>query len=180
MSDKVCKAWMKVVDDTGLMDDFEQKGILSFSQPPVNVSLSPSSGTINTGSKVTLTSVFSDADGYSDFAKCYLLMNTSLSGINAAYVYYDSNANKLYVRNDANTAWIGGFQPGTLHTIENSQCKLYCSETTTTGTGANLTIRWRLELKPTMAGKTCPVWLQCFDDASLKDSWEQKGSFSIH
>ena len=43
---------------------------------------------------------------------------------------------QIYVRNDANTAWLGGSRPGAESSvIENASCKVDCFETTVTGWG---------------------------------------------
>jgi M6 family metalloprotease-like protein len=180
VSGRTVPAWMLVFDDVGLRDGWDQMGTFRVSQPPANVSLSPNSGMLATGRKLTFTSTYSDSDGYGDLAVCHLLFNTTTSsGANTAYVIYDANTNKLYLRNDASTAWLGGYRPGSTLVIENSYCKLYCQDTTVTGSGTTLTINWKIELKPSMAGRTLPAWMTVFDDAGLRDDWDQMGSFKV-
>ena len=150
-------------------------------QRPANVSLEPKGGALaTTPTKLTLTSRYSDADGYGDLAACHLLLNTtSSSGANAVYVMYDAAANKLYLRNDASTGWLGGYAPGSAQVIENSNCELDCQGTTVAGLRTTLTINWKIELKPSMAGRTLPAWLTVFDKGGLKDDWEQVASFNV-
>jgi parallel beta-helix repeat protein len=147
---------------------------------PVNVSMSPNSGSLTAGSKVTVTAAYSDGDGYANLANCYLLINDSLVTKYSAYLRYDSNSNKLYVRNDADTAWLGGYAPGASNVIENTFCRLYCAETTKSASGAALTVNWKIVLKPITAGSNCSAWMCVYDDGNLKDGWDKMGSFSIH
>lgn len=179
MAGKLCSAWAMVIDDTNLRDGWDKMGSFIISQPPSNVSLVPSSGTITSNVKGTFSSKYSDPDGYANLSACYLLINSTLTGAKAAYVRYDCNANKLYVINDTNTAWIGGYSPGSANVIENSYCRLYCAETTISGSGTTLTVNWKILVKPTMAGKTCPAWMLTVDDGGLRDGWDQMGSFTV-
>jgi hypothetical protein len=155
------------------------KGALKIAGPPTIISLAPSSGIIATGVKQTFASVYADPNGYADLAGCYLLINTTLTGVNSVYVWYDANANLLYLKNDAGTSWGTGYAPGSAHVPENSQCKLYCAETTKSGSGNNLTVNWKIEFKPAMSGKTCTAWLYARDDENLIAPWVVKGEFGL-
>lgn len=73
---------------------------------------------------------------------------------------------------------LGGFAPGSLHTIENSYAKLYCSHTTISGSGNNLTVNWRVSFKNTFTGLK-NTYLQVADDDGLASSWTQKGTWTI-
>ena len=125
--------------------------------------------------KLTFTSKYSDAAGYADISRCYFLLNTTLSQANAVYVMYDAVANKLYLRNDVNTGWLGGYAPGSTNTISNGQCTLYCAETSMPGSGNVRTVNWRIQLKDSMSGKSCNGWMLVSDKAGLTDGWDQLG-----
>jgi hypothetical protein len=177
MSGKTCGAWMKVVDNTGLTSAWVKKGTLSFNQAPMNVSLSPYRGTLICERNTTFACKYADADGNTDIAVAYLLLNTSLTGKSSIFVYYDAVTNKLYLRNDANTAWLGGYTPGNAVTIENSQCKLDCSQTTIFRSGTNLSINWKIRIKQSMADKTISAWLRVIDKLGLNDYYEKFGEY---
>jgi hypothetical protein len=180
MAGKSPKEWLLAIDDAGLRDGWDQMGSYSISSPPTNVSLTPSSAAITTGSKVTITSKSSDPDGNTNISGLYVLLNSSLSGANAAYVCYSENLNKLYLRNDANTAWIGGIAPGAAGVIENSKCRIYPGETTVTKSGNDITVTWRMEFKSALAGKNWKGWMLTIDDANLRDGWDQLGSYTFN
>ena len=143
--------------------------------PPQNVSLTPNSGSFKTGTKYTFTSRYLDA--YVDnIANAYLLFNTGYIRTNAAYVKYDAVQNTLWVRNNGDNGWIGGFAPGSNKVIENSYCKLYCKETTLDASGNIGIINWRIEFKPTMAGKTCGAWMKAIDYQGRAFDFQKMGS----
>lgn len=148
-------------------------------QSPSNASVSPASGSVQINTPTMFTGVYSDPDGAANLSGCYLLANTTLSGVAAVYVWYDANNNRLWIRNDANTAWEGGFAPGWGNTIENSQFILYCDQTSVTRNGNNLTINWKIELKPATMGASVKAWMYCLDKTGAFDGWDQKGAWSI-
>jgi len=83
------------------------------------------------------------------------------------------------VRDDLDTTWGTGAPPGSSAVLQNSQCKLYCAETTVTPSGNQLSIAWKLEIKSRVAGWTCGAWMQVTDDAGLQGLWKQMGTFPI-
>lgn len=175
------RGWMYVSDTStpALTDGWDEMAVFGGSRRPANLSLDPASGTVYAGVKTTLTAKHTDADGASDIASAYLLVNTSLSSVGACSLWYDGAANKLYLRNDASTAWLGGVTPGAAQTIENSQCRVYCQETSAVGSGPELTVAWRVQFKNTMLGKALKSWLFCSDLSSLTDGWDQMGTLAV-
>ncbi|MDI6828507.1 MAG: hypothetical protein QME62_08505, partial [Armatimonadota bacterium] len=72
-----------------------------------------------------------------------------------------------------------GAAPGSAVVLENSYCKLYCSETTITRQETYLDVNWRIEPKSTLANKTCGAWMLVYDDAGTRDGWDKMGEFTI-
>jgi hypothetical protein len=99
-------------------------------------------------------------------------------GEKCVYAYYDQNTNRLYLRNDAYTAWLGGFSPGWPYTIENSYVKLDCRKTTVFGSGNTITIKWNLTFKSAFLG-TKNIYLKVVSDSGAYSNWVQKGSWTI-
>jgi hypothetical protein len=163
--------------------DLDPQGNLSFSvgaeAGPQNVSLSPNSGSLPVGVWLTLRSTYSDPDGYQDLANCYLLLNTQLNAVNGVFLRYDTNTNRLYLRNDANTAWLGGVAPGVDEIIENSFCRLYAAQTTGTRSGTVRTVNWRIWLTSAMADKVVGAWMYVTDDPGLARGWDRRGTFTL-
>ncbi len=179
MVGRKCLIWMYARDLAYLNTGFEKKGEITFvSSAPTNTSVSPGNGLVPVGAH-TFTTVQSDANGHADLKCSYLLFNKAVSGAGAVYTWYDRTTNTLWLRDDANNAWLGGYAPGSANTIENSRAKLICSATTVSGNANTLTIGWRLEMKPTMRARKCGVWLYAADMANQNTGFEKKGEVTF-
>ncbi len=77
------------------------------------------------GQQTTFTTVQRDPNGYADLKCSYLLINNAVSGVGAVYAWYDATTNKLWLRNDDNSAWLGGYAPGSPNVLENARAKLF-------------------------------------------------------
>ncbi|MDP2766176.1 MAG: hypothetical protein Q8O41_01805, partial [Candidatus Methanoperedens sp.] len=145
---------------------------------PAVGTITPASGTSNPYQAVNFTTTYSDANGWQDIKSANLLINTSVNGANCFYGYYNRNTNKLYLRNDANTAWLGGYSLGSSHIIENSYAKLDCSKTTVSGSGNILTVKWVITFKAASVGVK-KTYLFVKDNANASSGWVQKGTWNI-
>jgi hypothetical protein len=147
---------------------------------PSLVSLSPTSGTfLNYLTKYTITSTYGHGRGYQYLRNCLMLINTSISGVNAIYLRYDQNTGRVYLRNDANTAWMGGYTPGSNSTLQNRQVILYLKETKVLKTTHNIAVQWRISVKNALHNTVCPVYLYADDSYSLNTGWQQFGTYNI-
>jgi len=150
---------------------------LSYSTPQA-ISITPSHGSSTPGEAVSFTAAYQDADGYTDIRYSYLSINTSITPTEGFYAYYNTSQNKLYLRNDAGTAWLEGFAPGSANTIENSYAILDCSQTTVQGQDNNLTITWSVTFKDTFAGnKNCYLFVRDYQDNM--SGWKKLGTWGI-
>ena len=180
LTGKTLNEWLYVGDRDGHGDGWNLAGeITPGSSAPANVSVSPASGIVPTNQQVTFTAVHSDPNGFADLKASYMLINTTQSGVNAAYVLYDGAANKLFLRDDANSAWLGGFAPGSANTIENARVKVNCAGTAIAGAGNELSVNWRLEFKPLMQGRKCGIWIYAADSANLATGFDRKGEVTF-
>jgi hypothetical protein len=192
MADRTAAGWLRVTDAGGLSDGYDAMGQYFFpgalNYAPACDSLTPASGVIVTdySIKKSFTAVFSDINGVQDLSQCELLINSSLNMANGIYVRYDANANKLYLRNDANTAWLGGYAPGSANVISNSRAKLYCEFTSAAPSAeapsTALEVVWMLDfmgLTDSNGVVTHWAWTQVSDDSSATQAWKQMGGYSI-
>jgi hypothetical protein len=85
---------------------------------PSAVSVTPASGS---GASQTFSYVFSDPNGYTDFAAVQMLVHSVLSGAGGCWIYYSRAANRFWLANDAGTAWLGPVTGGTGGSLSNSQ-----------------------------------------------------------
>ena len=177
-SGKAYSTYLSVVDDTGGKVNLTKKGTYTVNTAPVNSSVTPSSGQGAPDTYQTFSTVHSDADGWQNIQYVYFIINTSASGTNGIYLYYNQNTNLLYLRNDANNAWLGGFAPGSSNVIENSRARLDCAATTILGQGADLTVNWAIATKPVFLGAK-KLYLYTRDDLNLYQNWTQLGTWDI-
>jgi hypothetical protein len=140
---------------------------------PVPVSVTPSSGT---GLSQSFTYLFSDGNGYTDINSVQIMVNSTLNSVNSCQLYYIRPSNQLYMRNDANTAWIGPVAPGASTTLENSQCIANVASTSVSGTGDNLTFVASLTFKSAFAGAK-NNYMVAYDAQAT--AWQQKGTWTV-
>mgnify|MGYP001607615099 FL=1 len=154
---------------------------LAFAALPTVGSVNPSSGSVAPNIAKTFTCNYSDTDGWANLKEAYFLVSTGTSALaNSVYLYYDQNTNLLYSRDDANSAWLGGYAPGSSYTIENSQVKLNCAASTVSGTTNTLTVKFNLTFKSAYSGKSYSTYLRVVDDAAGVVNWVKKGSYTVN
>lgn len=149
-----------------------------FAAAPTVGTITPSSGTALPGSTQIFTATYSDQDGCKTIQFAYFLLNTSTNTSNCLYAYYDQNTNKIYLRNDANTAWLGGFAPGSNNIIENSYVKINCAACSVAGSGSTLTLKWPVTFKDKFTGVK-NSYLYVKDITGAYNGWVKKGTFCI-
>lgn len=152
--------------------------LYAYANPPQCENFSSQKNIISLEAPVELTASFSDPNGWQNIYYILLLANTSINGNNSLYCLYNQNTNKLYLRNDANTAWLGGFSPGANNIIENANAKINCLNSRVTGSGNELTVTLQLSFKQPLSGAR-NVYLYAVDDSSNIDGWKQKGELCI-
>jgi len=173
------RTYLYVKDDSNAYAGWKQKGTWISNRPPAIGTITPSSGSISPNQQVIFTTIFSDPDGYKNIQYGLFLMNTSTSQANCLYAYYDQNANKFYLANDAGSSWLGGFAPKSANTIENSYVKLNCSKSTISNSGTTLTIKWAVTFKSTFGGAK-NTYLYVKDDYNAFVDWTKKGTYTIN
>ncbi len=176
MSSKNLCSWMYVTDSAGQFDGWKKVGTHFTPVAPTCVSITPSSGSPSPSTPMVFNTEYSDTNGHPDVYLCYLQISQTSSQANAILALYDSKQNKIFLRNDANTAWSAGHAPGANVTLSNSQCYLYVKNTTVTPSGSNnLLVDWNIELKPSQVGKLLCERMYCRDNELLNSGWKVKG-----
>ena len=179
MAGKKCDLYMNAYDVAGGTSGWKDKGNFSINALPTLTSISPASGIVQPGVWKTFTCVYSDLNTASDLTKCKLVINNAISGSGGAYLTYDRATGKLYMNNNAGTQ-IGGIVKGAAGTVETESAILNCATTTATSSGNNLTIAWKVQLKPVMAGKKCNLYMNAYDAAGGTSGWVDKGDYSVN
>jgi hypothetical protein len=149
--------------------------------PPSAVSITPASGGTQAEQDVNFLTIYSDTDpaGYQGIRRIYLLINTLTSGKSCFWGYYDREQNKLYLRDDNDTGWLGSISPGSNTFIENSFARINTGKTTVSGAGQTLTVNWSINFKPAFGNKTYNLYLKADDDMETSSGWVQKGTFRV-
>ncbi|MDP3790723.1 MAG: glucoamylase family protein [Candidatus Omnitrophota bacterium] len=175
----VKNSYLYVKDIAGAYNGWVKKGTWTIANKAPSVgAVTPSSGTSYSDQAINFTATYSDPDGWQNIQLVRFLINTSTSGTRCLYVYYDLASNKLYIRNDGNTAWLGGYAPQSSNIIESSYVKLNCASTTVSGSDNILTINWSVTFKPTFKGVK-NVYLYVKDIAGAYNGWVKKGTTII-
>lgn len=155
-------------------------GTYSVSAVPQPVSVSPTTGSSVPGARVTHTARYRDADGAGHIREALLLVNTRVAGASAVYALYNPQTNKLYLRNDANTGWLGGVTPGGSGTVANAQATLVASGTAVSRSGTDLVVRWSFVYKEAYSGKVYNAYLMARDAAGVAAPWTRLGTWTVN
>ena len=116
---------------------------------PSVVSVSPASGS---GLSQQFTWTASSPSGNANLAQLFALFNTSISGANGCYIYYSRGANALYLRDNSDTVWTGGFAPGSAGAAGNSNCTIYGTGSSVTSAGNQLAVTVNVTFQSAFAG----------------------------
>lgn len=147
-------------------------------QVPGIVAITPSSGSSSAGTAVTFQAKCSDGNGAQDIRYVYFLVNMNIAYPKCLYAYYDRVTNKLYMMNDAGTAWVGGEFSGSSSVIENSYARLNCAKTVSLSSGTILTMQWNVTFKNAFAGLR-NIYLYAKDRQGAVCAWNRAGAWII-
>jgi hypothetical protein len=145
---------------------------------PTNGTIDPSSGSGPAGVTTHFTTTWSDGNGWQDLKQCYFHIGATSSVHKSVTLLYNRLKNKLWIRSDDGTQWLGGFAPGSDNVLENSQAKVYCRRTRVRGSGHRLGVRWAIAFKPAFRGEK-EAYLDCRDLAGARAEGEWKGTWTI-
>jgi len=169
--------YMQALDRSGLDTRMQQRGSWTVgsgvNQPPSVVSVTPSSGS---GYSQTFSFLFSDPDGAADLRYEFVLINQDLRGNGACLLHYDGL--RLWLVNDAGTAWLGPIIPGDAATLQNSQCALGGAGSSVSTSGQNLTLNLALTFQSAFVGPKA-IFMQAFDRSGLDTGMQQRGSWTV-
>jgi len=179
---RVYNLYVAGVDYSGLNSGWQNIGawgVGTVGYPPCVGAVNPPLGTSRAGDAAYLVTQFGDPDGVDNLKIVYLLVaqSPSVSG-DAVYLAYNRDLNKIFLRNDANTAWLGGYAPGSANTIENSRVIVDVADCTAVGTANTLVSNWALRFKPAFAGWRY-VYASALDDDGHYAAWQRKGFWEI-
>jgi len=178
----VRKVYMYASSTAGQNTGWMQKSTLAVyaasASAPVDYSVSTAAATISTSAPMAYTAIYTDANGGWDIRTAHMLINTALTGTGGVYLYYSRDANLLYLRNDANTAWSAGIAPGTAGTLSNARCTVSCASSSVAVSATSLTLKLVITPAPAFAGSK-NIYLYSLDRGGLNSGWVLKKTISI-
>lgn len=143
---------------------------------PQMVSVGPSFGT---GLSRTFTFIYRDPNGANDLQQTYALINREVNGSGAAYVYYVPATNLIYLRNDADTAFLGGAAPGANVVLANSQVSINLAQASVVRSATDITLALPMTFSASFGGAK-NIWLYGVDSAGAAPSqWVQVGTWTV-
>jgi hypothetical protein len=168
--------YMIVNDRSGHQSAWVSRGTWTVpaSATPVPVSASPSSGS---GISQTFSFVFSDPYGYQSLAGVHALVNSTYTGTNACWIYYDAVNRSLWLAQDSAGGW-NSIPVGSTATLQNSQCAFTGSGVSATGSGTNLTLKIPLTFKAAFAGAK-NVYMDAKDRSGLASASVLRGTWTV-
>ena len=143
--------------------------------PPIAAGVSPSAGA---ASSQPFTFTFADPDGWQDLGVVNVLINFWLDGRYSCYLAYSRPLGVLYLVNDAGTALLPELYLGSAASVSNSQCTVYGTGSSATGSGNTLTLTLNIGFKPAYAG-TKIIYLAARDLAENNSGWQRLGVWTV-
>ncbi len=144
-------------------------------QTPSGASVSPSSGS---GSSQTFSFIVTDPNGFADIAWIELLFHSSLTTTQACYIHFKPPTNVVYLYSDTAGSTTGPLTLGSSGTLQNSQCTINGSGSSSSGAGNNVTVNLSLTF-PTSFGGAKLIYAKAQDVTDMALGWTQVGSWTI-
>jgi hypothetical protein len=154
-------------------------GVGTVDSPPCVGGVSPSSGTSNVGDLYTLQTNLADYDDWTDVKIVYLLISPTPGWNNQAiYLAYNQDVNKVFLRNDNNSAWLGGYTPGSAHTIQNNNVTVDIANCQVAASGVNMWFGWALRPRTGFTGDK-NIYVSATDSMNYYAWWRKLGTWKI-
>jgi len=141
-----------------------------------NLAISNGPGGVN--EPVTFVSTFSDSSGWRNIKYADIIVGTALwDKAKRLVALYNAGNNRIYIRDDSGTGWLGGVSAGTNYRVKNSSTVDSISATAL-GSQDKLIVTWRVQFKNSFTGAK-NVYLYVRDKFGRYDGWAQKGTFIL-
>lgn len=176
------RVYLLVADLSGAVQGYTQRGtwnIVIVSEPPVIGAITPTGSYIPPDTWTDFTSVVSDHEGFADIDIAYMLVISPTGSVfNGVYLAYNRRLNRVFLRNDNSTAWLGGQSPGTSAVVENSRVRLDLANCRVVGSGQILTVTYALQFKPGFVGDK--VLLAAAQDMARRvTGFQKRGTWTV-
>jgi hypothetical protein len=171
--------WMFAYDGT-IESGWVQRGAWTAgasSQPPSNVSVTPSSGS---GANQTFAFSSSSPNGYGYIASMQMLFNYTLDAGTACYLFYNQASNLLYLGANQGT-WGAGASVGMTGagTLSNGQCQVNVAASSVSGSFDTLTLNLAISFQPSFLGPQ-NLYMLAYDNGGQYANWQQMGTWTSY
>lgn len=145
---------------------------------PPSVTVSPNSGT---GSSQTFSIDISDQAGSADVQSMNLLVNSSLSGSSACWLYFDKLAGLLWLASDDASSWTSR-AIGSSASLQNSQCTVpaagFSINYSGGASGTDVVVTLPVIFSSTFSGAKT-VFARAVNRAGLDSGYQAAGNWSV-
>jgi hypothetical protein len=121
---------------------------------------------------------FSDANGWQNLGVLNILINDYLDGRHACYLAYSRPLGVLYLVNDPGNALLPELYLGSAGSVSNSQCTVYGTGSSATGSGTTLTLTVNLAFSASFVGDRI-IYLAARDVGAGNSGWQAKGRWRV-
>ena len=149
-------------------------GLLYAQSPPSIISLSPNSGT---GPTQTFTTTISDPNGATNLSDVIFYIGNGWAAP-YCYAYYQGQNNLLYLRNDADNAWLGGFAIGGSGSASNSLCSLSGPGSSVSKVGNTVTLNLAFTFQSAFSGPR-NISITAYDVNGSGSGYQLMGSWTV-
>ncbi len=170
--------FMQALDLAGVPAGWSQKGtftVLAPNEAPAPVSVTPASGS---GSGASFSFAYTDMNGFADIQWTEMAFGAGLTPVASCYLHLDRATSNLQLANDAGSDWVGTKTLGTVTTLQNSQCAIDLSASTSSGSGNSFNVTLAMTFKAPFAGAKS-VFMQALDMGGLPAGWFAKGTYTV-
>jgi hypothetical protein len=130
-----------------------------------------------TGTTQTFALQYSDSAGAGDLTQAWVWFNASMAtAASSCLAYFDRSSNNLLLLNDAGTAWMSA-AIGSGVTLQNGQCALAASGSSTTTAGTTRTLNLAVTFKPAFAGAK-HIYMYG-TNGSASSGWQDRGDWQV-
>jgi hypothetical protein len=121
---------------------------------------------------------YADAGGAAEIAatEAVIVGAGGLTGVNACF--FHAAENRFWLRNDANTAWLGPVIAGSSGRIANAQCTLAAAGSSIVSSGTSVVVTVALTFAPAFAGAK-DTYMEATDRGGFSSGWLRAGTWTV-
>jgi subtilisin family serine protease len=172
--------FLNVTDSTAIPTPWQKVGQWAV---PGNTNLAPSALTVRAASGSGQSRLFSyrvsDPDGGNDVASAQILINAGLSASNGCWLYFAADSRQVWLRDAANSSWLGPATFGASDLLSNGLCTVYPGASSSWSTDDSLLVNVFIAFTSQFGG-TKSNYLLAIDSAGHSTNWRSVGTWTVN